>query len=396
MTGRVPSAFSRARFTERSSTVLFQVGSSCAAAALHGHAAQRPCGSPHIAGSFSMAIGSLWPHQIAIDGWWPSRSTAAGGLAHGLLADAAGVAPLQREVLPEQQPGVVGGVVELGPGDVGVDAQEVEAGVAARASTSRASSSGVASASAMRVGPVVGALEEQPLAVDAGDPGPHAHLAQPGAEAALVGGAAALVGVERAPARARSCRVGVAERPRPPQGGSVDGERPLDLVRAGGERLVGLVVDAAERGVQADRAGARRCRASARSTSTARSAVASRHSTRRRAMRTGPGLGDAHRAPDAARVPVGVEAVPVLEHAGDVALGGQVGRRGAGDLDGEVVLAAGAQRVGDLEGVRDEVALGVAEVGAVEPHVALVEEPVEGEPGRGAPRPAPCASNERR
>ena len=52
-------------------------------------------------------------------------------------------------------------------------------------------------------------------------------------------------------------------------------------------------------------------------------------------MRTGP--------PDAAGVPVGVEAVPVLEHAGEVALGGEVARRGAGDLDGEVVLAAGAR-----------------------------------------------------
>ena len=25
----------------------------------------------------SMAIGSLWPHQMATDGWWPSRRTAA-------------------------------------------------------------------------------------------------------------------------------------------------------------------------------------------------------------------------------------------------------------------------------------------------------------------------------
>ena len=53
-------------------------------------------------------------------------------------------------------------------------------------------------------------------------------------------------------------------------------------------------------------------------------------------------------------------------------------------LDGEVVLAAGAQGVGDLEGVRGEVALGVAEVGAVEPDVALVEEAVEGQPGAAA------------
>ena len=76
MTGRVPSAFSSARLIERSSTVLFHVGQ-----LLRG---ERPTairrsalGSPHMAGSFSIAIGSLWPHQMATDGWWPRRSTAA-------------------------------------------------------------------------------------------------------------------------------------------------------------------------------------------------------------------------------------------------------------------------------------------------------------------------------
>ena len=43
-------------------------------------------------------------------------------LAHSLLAHAARVAPLQRHVLPDEQAGLVGRVVELGPGDVGVDA----------------------------------------------------------------------------------------------------------------------------------------------------------------------------------------------------------------------------------------------------------------------------------
>ena len=76
ITGRVPSLFSSARFTERSSTVLFQVGSSWAAAALNARR-RSALRSPHVDGSFSMAIGSLCPHQMAIDGWWPSRSTAA-------------------------------------------------------------------------------------------------------------------------------------------------------------------------------------------------------------------------------------------------------------------------------------------------------------------------------
>ena len=52
------------------------------------------------------------------------------GLAPGLGLDPAGVAPLQREVLPEQHPGLVGRLVQLGAAHVGVQAQEVEPGVA--------------------------------------------------------------------------------------------------------------------------------------------------------------------------------------------------------------------------------------------------------------------------
>ena len=43
------------------------------------------------------------------------------GLAHRLLAHAAGVAPLQRQVLPEQQSVAVGRVVQLGPRHMTVD-----------------------------------------------------------------------------------------------------------------------------------------------------------------------------------------------------------------------------------------------------------------------------------
>ena len=209
-------------------------------------------------------------------------------------------------------------------------------------------------------------------------------------------GAAALVGVEH------DLDVEVVERRRRRARAATRGAgRSIVTVHStsfapGRERLVGDVVDAAERAVHATPCAASSLSSVARSTSTARSAVASRHSARSRAMRTGPVSVDAHRPPDAARVPVGVEAVPVLEDAGEVALGGEVGRAGAGHLDGEVVLAAGAQRVGHLEGVREEVALGVAEVGAVEPDVALVEEAVEGRARRAGPRPGPSTSNERR
>ena len=45
--------------------------------------------------------------------------------------------------------------------------------------------------------------------------------------------------------------------------------------------------------------------------------------------------------------------------------------------------------LGDLEGVREEVALGVAEVGAVEPHVARVEDAVEHQPSCEPRPPSP-------
>ena len=48
-----------------------------------------------------------------------------------LRAHRPGVAPLQREVLQEQHPEFVGGGVQLAVGDVAVDPQQVEAGIAA-------------------------------------------------------------------------------------------------------------------------------------------------------------------------------------------------------------------------------------------------------------------------
>ena len=303
-----------------------------------------------------------------------------GRLPHGLLADAAGVAPLQREVLPEQQAGLVGRVVELGPGDVGVDPQQVEAGLARQLARRAPAPSGVASASAMRVGPWFEPLRKRrsPLTLAIHDRS--RTWRSPVRRWRASDGAP--------PSAASSTTLDVRGRgasARPSARGHQSSGRSIVIVHsrslapaASGWSATWSSPPSAV--CTRHRRGRRRCRGWRGAASTARSGVASRHSARSRAMRTGPVSVDPHRPPDAARVPVGVEAVPVLEDAGEVPLGGEVGWARAGDLDGEVVLAAGAQRVGDLEGVRGEVALGVAEVGAVEPHVALVEEPVEGQP----------------
>ena len=50
------------------------------------------------------------------------------------------------------------------------------------------------------------------------------------------------------------------------------------------------------------------------------------------------------------------------------------------DVDGETVLVGVVHQVRDLELVRDEVAVGVADIGAVEPDITLLGEPVQGDP----------------
>ena len=254
-----------------------------------------------------------------------------------------------------------------------------------------ASSSGVASASAMRVGPWLAPLRNSrsPLTDRS------SCAAAPGA--ARCGGGARRT-CRRPPSassstRDVSCSVGSPRALRPPQRRLVDRDRPLDLVLARGERLVEPRGRASPSVVRSTTVRAPALSSVARSTTTARSAVASRHSTRRRRMRTGPvsvmrtgrqmppGFQSGSRQSQCWNTPVRLRlAVRSL------------GRR-AGDLDGEQVLAARPERVGDLEGVREEVALGVAEVGAVEPDVALVEEPVEHRATARRPSAGPIASN---
>ncbi len=102
----------------------------------------------------------------------------------------------------------------------------------------------------------------------------------------------------------------------------------------------------------------------------------------------GPGVTDVDRAPDPARVPIGVEVVPVREDAGDRPLAAPVGLTRVRDLDGERSARTWARgEGGDLERVGGEVALGRAEVVAVEPDVAEVEDAVETSGTAGGRRP---------
>ena len=194
----------------------------------------------------------------------------------------------------------------------------------------------------------------------------------------LVRGGPAL-GRVQADAHAQVVQRGVTERTRPPQRRALDRQGPLHLVGPGRQRLIGSVVERAEGRVHAHGACGVAVEGGAEHEHRPlRGRLATQHPEPADPHR--PRFGEADVAPEATGVPVGVEAVPVLEHAGDVPLGGEVVRARAGDLDGEVVLASRPQRLGHLEGVRREVPLCVTQVRAVEPRVALVEDPVEGEP----------------
>ncbi len=255
---------------------------------------------------------------------------------------------------------------------------------ASRASAmSPAISAGSASARATRVGPDVGALEEEPLAVDGGDPVAELDRAQAEGPAPLVAQVAGL-GVH---ADVDVVHGLVAEGVGPPPLGIGHGDGPLHAVLAGGQRLgstdldrVGAPAPRRDRGDEIDRPGLHGVEHDPErhdgplvvDVAAAQAGVADADRAR---------LLEAHRSPDPTGIPVLVELVPVLEHAGEVALGGEVGRAGAGHLEREGVLAGGGQRLGDLEAVREEVALRVTQVGAVEPDVARVEDAVEHEPG---------------
>ena len=289
MTGRVPSARSSARLTGRSRTILFHVGSSWPAT--NSIAARSAAiGSP---GRTSSANGSLCPHQIADRRVVAEQVDGLARLADRLLADRAGVAPLQREVLPEEHAELVGGVVELGPGDVAVDPQQVEAGVARRARRRGAARPASPRPRAMRVGPGLAPLRNSRSPLTVSTQSVHRHL--------------------------RAARCG--RRGRGSTSWSTDDRRPRRRSAAG--RRATAATTAA--GCRRRRSTRRRWCPAASDCSSSRSTApstrradahgaglvaveparthdvgprrssASRHSTRRRSMRTGPVALDAHR-----------------------------------------------------------------------------------------------------
>ena len=221
----------------------------------------------------------------------------------------------------------------------------------------------------------VGALEEEALAIDRADPVVPLDLAK--SDTALPAIAPFTVDEDLdGDRRQRLC----AEFARPPQRRTVDVECPLDVVAAVRDHVIVLVDDlAVDDGAQQHRPLGFTVEADREAEVGALIVgIPTEHAEPVDAHR--PGVVQVDRAPDAARIPPVVEAVPLLEDPGDVRAVVGARLRVAADLDGERVFAAEPRERGDVECVREEVALRIAEIGAVEPHIGLVEDAVEGDP----------------
>ena len=316
------------------------------------------------------------------------------------------VAPPQWHVLPQEEAGLVGGVVQRRPRHVGLEAQDVEAGVDGQPDV----------AAEVVVGglgqvhgrwPLDRALEEQALPVDRPDPAADVDAPQARVDLDVVARGPALrpeVGGRRHPPRAvgpRTTTAGVAahehgdrdgvarlvaERPRPPEGRVGDGHVPLEVVLAGGQVRLLAVLHAEARIVEGHHPGDHLDRPRVR-------AVERRSDGHNRRRLVGLAAQDAaagdphrtgpvqpHRSPEATRV-VGLVALEaVAERPGEVALARAVRLGRARHLHGEHVGATSGDRLGDLERVGGEVALGVAQVRPVEPHVGAHERALQDDP----------------
>ena len=106
-------------------------------------------------------------------------------LFHCWPAHTSGVSPLKGKVLPQQHSELVGCRVQLGAGDVGVDAEKVQAGVAGQLQVvAQFGGGGFGDGHTGR--PLIGPLQVDALAVDFEHPVTGPYLSQSGASAPLV------------------------------------------------------------------------------------------------------------------------------------------------------------------------------------------------------------------
>ena len=172
----------------------------------------------------------------------------------------------------------------------------------------------------------------------------------------------------------------LAERVRPPQLGLGHVDRPLDPVLADRGWMVEFVVDPGDVGTEQDRSAVGVVEDAAHSETGPSLIGIGAHDTEV-LDRARAGLVDRDFTPDAAGVVAGrTRQLRVEDGAHQVAAFVGIAERRHCDVDGETVLVGVAHQVRDLELVRDEVAVGIAHVGTVEPDITLLGDPVQGDP----------------
>ena len=164
------------RFTHRSSTVLFHDGSCWRPRTGSARTCRRPrCRTPPRSVRCGVHLHDRRVVAELVDAA-PAWATAC------VLTDR--VSPLQREVLEQQHPQFVGGVVRRLRRRCGRGPQRVEPASTASSTSRRASSSVISPSAACRQ--QVGALDEQALTVDRAGPVVPCHIAQAGSARAAI------------------------------------------------------------------------------------------------------------------------------------------------------------------------------------------------------------------
>ena len=370
--GRVGSACSNARFTQRSSTDLFHDGS-CWATNRRSRRERRSvstCGAS--------ATGSSWAHHWTIDGWWPSESTASRAWRTASRRIWRAYPHCSGKSCSRSTPSSSAARYSSWSA-MWACTRSTSSPASTASSTSRRTSAGVASASPGRVGSRLAPfrnsrspLIEQTQSFQATSRSPvrreRRSLSSPSTNSSTsmsVSGWSPSACGHHSRGRSTSSDHSISLTPAASGCSVSPTTTPSADVRT---RTVRARV-AVEAGVQAQ-VGAGLV------------GVAAQHAQPVELDR--PGVVHEHGTPDAPRVPVPVDGLGVLEQTGDVAPTGRAALGVARHLDGQHVVVAEPGQRGDVEAVREEVALRIAEVGAVEPDVGLVEDAVERDPPAGA------------
>ena len=296
------------------------------------------------------------------------------GLPLGLGSHAARHHAPDRHLLPEQHAQLIGGVVHGRVGDMGHETDEVEAGIVGGLDISGdLERSCIAGSRGGRQHH--DALGEQTHPIDRQFPVAHLDRAEGGAHGAVV--------VDLPVDHELASEVVewlFPERVWPPEIGLRDVDRPLDSVLSYRSWMPEFVVDPGDAGTQGDRPTVWMVEDASQREARLRRVGIDAHDPE---MLDGgcAGVFDGDRPPHPSGVVAGCPGeVWVEDGAHEIGTLVRIAEGRHGHVDCDEVVVAVAHEVSDLESVGNEIAVGVADIGTVEPDVSLLGQPVECDP----------------